>query len=115
MQSLVDHTVHRIFEIETVKLMQIKENMNHFEMLYKWGCDGSSSQAQYKQNVHYSATPFITDHDLFMFSLVPIQLRCLAQEKNIVVWQNPRSSSMRFCRPIKYIYEKETVDSILRS
>jgi len=114
MQSLVDHTVHRIFEIETVKSMQIKENMNHFEMLYKWGCDGSSGQAQYKQNFNDGATSFITDHDLFMFSLVPIQLRCFIQEKTIVVWQNPRTSSTRFCRPIKFSFEKETVNSTLR-
>jgi len=114
MQSLVDHTVHRIFEIETVKSMQIKENMNHFEMLYKWGCDGSSGQAQYKQNFNDGATSLITDHDLFMFSIVPIQLRCLIQEKYIVVWQNPRTSSTRFCRPIKFSFEKETVNSTLR-
>jgi len=49
-----------------------------------------------------------------MFSIVPIQLRCLIQEKNIVVWQNPRTSSIRFCRPIKFSFEKETVNSTLR-
>jgi hypothetical protein len=113
MQSLLDHRVRRIFEIETVKSMHIKENINHFEMLYKWGYDGSSGQTQYKQNFKNDATSYITDNNLFMFSLVLIQLRCLIKEKKSGM-ENPRTSSTRFCHPIKFNFEKETVDSTLR-
>jgi hypothetical protein len=39
MKILLDHIVHRIFEIykrlDTVESVQIKENINYFEMLYK--------------------------------------------------------------------------------
>lgn len=43
---------------------------------------------------------------------MPLQLRC-SVEQNIVVWENPRPSSTRFCRPIKFCFKKETIDSTL--
>jgi hypothetical protein len=48
MQSLFNHTVHRIFEIETVKSMQIKENIYHFEKLYKWQIVAVARQSKNK-------------------------------------------------------------------
>lgn len=41
-----------------------------------------------------------------MISLVPLKLICT--ESNIVYWKNPRPSSTRFCRPIRFLYAKET-------
>lgn len=41
-------------------------------MLYKWGCDGSSVQSQYRQ--HFNDDSLITDGTMFMFSIVPLKL-----------------------------------------
>lgn len=46
-----------------------------------------------------------------MFSIVPLQLRILTDEINYIIWENPRPSSTRFCRPIKYLFKKETKES----
>lgn len=85
--------------------------MTNLEMIYKWGCDGSSGQAQYNQNVGESSSSSITDSDLFIFSLVPLQMQCSVSQK--IIWQNPRPTSTRFCRPIKLMFKKETKENAL--
>jgi hypothetical protein len=49
-----------------------------------------------------------------MTSLVPIQLYGLQKSNNekIIIWKNPRPSSTRFCRPVRFLFEKETQDTI---
>jgi len=32
----------------------------------------------------------------------------------MIVWQNPRPSSTRFCRPVKMEYTKETIEVVLQ-
>jgi hypothetical protein len=108
-QNLLDHTINRIFK--TNSIATIEPSMSNFEILCKWGCDGSSGQAQYKMKFQLDPSTIISDNDLFMFSLVPIQLRCLMNEKVFVIWQNPRPSSTRFCRPIKFMLMKETIEN----
>lgn len=110
MQDLLDHTTNRIMQIPNIR--PIESHMYNLEMLYKWGCDGSSGQSQYRMNFNQSHSPSSTDYDLFMLSIVPLQLRFLTGDKiNYVIWENPRPSSTRFCRPIKYLFKKETKES----
>ncbi|EFN60836.1 hypothetical protein EAG_00223, partial [Camponotus floridanus] len=45
LQNLLDHTALRILQIDKIK--KLEENMDNFEILYKWGCDGSSGHSQY--------------------------------------------------------------------
>jgi len=80
-------------------------------MVYKWGCDGSSGQSQYKQKFNDSSTS--TDQTMFMFSLVPLELRCFPIRNNDsdIIWQNSVPSSTKFCRPIKFMYKKETTEN----
>ncbi|KAF2891826.1 hypothetical protein ILUMI_14347 [Ignelater luminosus] len=33
-------------------------------------------------------------------------------QRTVTLWENPRPSSTRFCRPIKFMYMKETTESI---
>lgn len=87
--------------------------MKNFEIIYKWGCDGSNGQAQYNQSFSASSSTSTTDSDLFMFSLVPLKFQCTIDEKKITIWQNPRPSSTRFCRPIKFMFKKETKENTL--
>jgi len=53
---------------------------------------------------------------IVMASLVPLQLRCKRNENNsyFTIWENPRNSSTRFCRPIMFEYIKETKESTRR-
>lgn len=73
--------------------------------IYKWGFDGASGQSQYKQ-IFNSADS--TDKSILMTSVVPLQVK----SDSMVFWQNPQSSSTRFCRPIRFEFIKETKDSI---
>lgn len=107
LQDLLNHTVERLFKMLT--LNNINGIMGEYELLCKWGCDGSSGQAQYR--INFSTSQSVTDSDLFMFSFVPLQINCTANDQKIIIWQNPRPSSTKFCRPIKFIFKKETVES----
>lgn len=111
LQYLVDHTITRLFLISY--LPPIDQTMNDFEILYKWGCDGSSGQSQYKQMFTNSINK--KDTDLFMFSMVPLVLRCkkIDSGDTVILWKNPRPSSTRYCRPIKFEFKKETIQSTI--
>jgi len=46
-----------------------------------------------------------------MFSMVPLRLEATGTTaEKMVLWENPKPSSVRFCRPIKFFYAKETTD-----
>lgn len=49
-----------------------------------------------------------------MFSLVPIQLRCLVEGETTIIWQNPKSSSTRYYRTIQFLFKKETAESTIQ-
>jgi hypothetical protein len=70
LQDLLNHNSKRIFEIPSINL---NENyLKGFEIIYKWSCDGSNRQSMYKQQYHCSKE--CSDSDLFIFSIVPLQL-----------------------------------------
>lgn len=101
LQNLVDHTTNRLFKQQKEVLKQHK--CGKLILSYKWGCDGSSGHSRYKQAFGDSHEDK-TDEYLFAICLVPLQLK----DDNKLIWHNPRPSSVRFCRPIKLIFEKET-------
>ena len=108
LQSLLDHTVERFFSCSNNNILK---NLNleptNLTMFYKWGCDGASGQSTYKQIYSKSAedVPY-DDAFLFVISLVPLQLK----NNEEVLWQNPRPSSTRYCRSIKFLFAKETAE-----
>lgn len=51
-----------------------------------------------------------TDEFLFAFSLVPLRLN----DGHKIIWQNPRRSSIIYCRPIQFVFAKETTELIVR-
>lgn len=109
LQSLLDHTATRLLnsQINVFELRSINPS-DEMVLISKWGFDGSSSHTQYKQKF---ISEFSDDKYMFLTSLVP--LRLVLNKKNdssIVLWQNPRPSSPRFCRPINLEYSKETAD-----
>lgn len=112
LQDLLDHTSTRIFLIPDIKINELF--LKSFEILYKWGCDGSNGQSQYKQK-YSDNNNSSSDKDLFLFSIVPLQLNSFDEQNNKhIIWTNNRTSSTRFCRPIKFKFEKETVETTLK-
>lgn len=100
LQDILDHTVSRI-----MKIMSGSINYNHVKLFSKWGCDGSSGQSEYKQALP-EESELISDANLFIVSFVP--LRLVDEQSNAIIWQNPTSSSVRYCRPISLEFAKET-------
>jgi len=110
LQDLLNHTSKRIFKIQNININE--SHFERFEIIYKWGCDGSNEQSMYKQI--YSSPTLALDSDLFLFSLVPLELFCFNDKKErLTIWQNNRTSSTRFCRPIKFEFKKETAETTL--
>ncbi len=105
LQSLLDHTATRIF------MSLPKEEISTFpvqiELISKWGCDGASGQSEYKQALP-NQEQGISDHHLFMISLVPIQLSSVSENLSATLWKNSRPSSTKYCRPVMFEYSKET-------
>lgn len=99
LDSLLNHTALRICKNILGEILDT--SVLNYTLIYKWGCDGSSGHSLYKQPFEDTGS---TDEYMFIMSLVPIRLVNNAQK---VIWENPRPSSPRFCRVIKFIYKKE--------
>lgn len=109
LQSLVDHTVSRIIQAHS-QVFQNEISVNNNKSLtaiYKWGCDGSSGHATYRQKFQDGETSMADQH-LFAVCLVPLQVQLGTK----ILWKNTRPSSTRYCRPIKLICQKESTELI---
>jgi hypothetical protein len=52
-----------------------------------------------------------SDSDIFITSVVLLQLYSTKMSGDkIILWQNPRLSSVRYCRPIRMQFKKETAE-----
>lgn len=108
LQSLLDHTAQRLVKVQldVIAGVVIDDGNSKLYLKSKWGFDGSSSQSEYKQRFIEDAAA--SDADILLTSLVPLQLVMKREENETILWQNPRSSSTRFCRPIRYQMLKES-------
>jgi len=103
LQVLLDHTVERIF---LAKPESDFDSLGHkFILVSKWGCDGSSGHSEYKQSFENEGA---TDANMFLISLVPLRMT----DTNSLFWENPRPSSTRLCRPVRFTFVKETPEII---
>lgn len=100
LQAILDKTAERLIEAQSEILKNVSSNSS-FTLISKWGCDGSSGHSTYKQIFENSDA---TDEFLFVFAFVPLRL----SDGQNIIWQNPRPSSTLYCRPIKFIFSKET-------
>lgn len=107
LQSLLDHTFRRLAIVQADVLSRVvTEGVTTLDMTYKWGFDGSSNHSIYKQKFYESCDS--VDSDLFLTSVVPLKMSAKHNNSEEIVWMNPRSSSTRFCIPIKFQFIKET-------
>lgn len=90
---------------ENVLKQEASNLLQDLTMLYKWGCDGSGGHSTYKQRFTGEERETSSDAYLFATCLVPLRLQT---NDHKILWNNPRPSSTRFCRPIKIAYQKET-------
>ena len=104
LQSLLNHTCLRLLQV--IQLANTN-SVTDCLLLCKYGFDGSSGHSSYKQSWSESA---VDDQNLFLTSIVPMQLKDVNTNK--VLWNNPRSSSTRFCRPVRLQWIKESIDII---
>lgn len=104
LQDLLDHTSTRLCEYldEVIETLSEEERCN-LSLLSKWGCDGSQQQT-FKQKFQNSTD---SDANIFQSSFVLLRLLCNTGDQNKVIWQNPVTSSTRYCRPIRirFIHE----------
>lgn len=81
-----------------------------WELHGKYGMDGSSSHPIYKQGFSEEGGQLGCDGNIFLCSYVPLQLK--DRKTGQVLWKNPTPSSRRYCRPIKFMFCKETTELI---
>lgn len=103
LQSLMDHTIKRLLKAQEEVLQTISE-LKILNIVVKWGCDGAE-QVRYKQKFSDVNS---SDESLFSISMVPIQLYSLNNDIKQILWQNPATSSTKYCRPIKFLFAKES-------
>ena len=108
LQSLLEHTVTRLCEVQEDVLKTLPDVVSNIDIAIKWGCDGAQ-QSVYRQKFSNGQS---TDESLFSISMVPIQIYDVNDNRKYVIWQNPAPSSTRYCRPLKFVFAKETVDVV---
>ena len=112
--ALVIHTVERIIQEQQSMLLQLLSAEEDLNMLkctayFTWGFDGSTRQSNYKMKFIESASGNTTSDDSALFATTMIPIR-IVSNKNILLWQNPAPQSIRYCRPLKLEFVKETAD-----
>ena len=79
------------------------------DMIFSYGFDGSSGHSAYKQR--FDTAGCHSDSNLFVITVVPLRLN---SEDNNILWNNRTPQSVRFSRPLKVEYIKESTEHILK-
>ena len=110
-QSILDHSVKRILEIEDVKKSVFEQGKTNLNLISKYGCDGTSGFTQYKQAI--TEVGNIEGNSVFIICTVPIFLQFSEHSHSeINFWQNRNPSSTRLCRSVNFTHEKESAELI---
>lgn len=88
-----------------------KNQLETISLLTKWGCDGTSGQAEYKQLFQDET---VSDSSIYLITIAAIQLEVdnIDGRDKTIVWRNPTASSPRSCRPLMLLFAKESTDLI---
>lgn len=113
LQMLLTHTANRIVEMQReVVAAAMAKNVVVLkaDLIVSYGFDGSTGQSLYKQRFDEAGTSGDFDLSLFATTLIPLRL---IDSFGKPLWNNRTPQSIRFCRPIKLQYIKETREIIL--
>lgn len=118
LQQLVDHTVQRLWKNLCLHTRHDFSSEDDIHLMIKWGCDGSSNHARYKQvflekdDTEENAIREYGNSHIFALSLVPLRLtrQKMSSLTKDIIWNNNLPSSVSLCRPIKLIFQKEAAD-----
>jgi len=115
LQSLLNHTVNRIVQLQKEviihNMMVTGDKETEAVLMCSWGFDGSSGHSAYKQS-YKSVTDNtnLNDQNLFVTTLIPLRL---LTSRNTILWNNQAPQSTRFCRPLAIEYTHESEEVIL--
>ncbi|XP_032308872.1 uncharacterized protein LOC116656398 [Drosophila ananassae] len=108
MQNLLNHTASRILLMQK-EVCEILSDVTQCTLIFSYGFDGSTGHSLYKQKLSIAESQSLDD-SLFVTSIIPIKM---IDQKQRVIWLNKSPQSIRFCRPLKIAYLKETTSLIL--
>lgn len=107
LQDLLSHTAERILILQK-EVLEHMENVTECILIACQGFDESTGQSSYKQKFDLDE-PDSSDSSLFVSTMIPIRL---VHSLNRLIWVNRSPQSVRFCRPIKIEYAKESFAKI---
>lgn len=103
LQEILEKTTESILNKTDVNIFS---NSTNLKLQCKWGFDGSSGHSVYKQKFEDLNS---SDEYMFLVAFVPLKL---IDDNGKIIWNNPKSSSTLYCRPIKFIFHKENADLV---
>lgn len=104
LQEILNKTANSILKLSDFS--NVTQNHIQTKLICKWGFDGSSGLSPFKQNFgNHNSNNY---ESIFFIAFSPIRLLYNRQ----IIWKNPRPSSTRFCRPIKFVFKKETPELV---
>lgn len=111
LQPLLDLTLQRLSAAHFETFENQLQDGDTLECSWKWGSDGSGGHSRYKQN--FLINPEARDTDIVLTCIVPLEIRKIGScPQNI--WMNSRTSSPRYCRPVRFEFAKENIETITR-
>ncbi|XP_049304258.1 uncharacterized protein LOC125776435 [Bactrocera dorsalis] len=115
LRNILQHTAEKIVDMQREVFQAVMEaektNFVSSELILSYGFDSSTGQAQFKQAFNEPGSSNSSDSSLLATTVIPLRL-LLSSGKPI--WNNRTPQSVRFCRPIKLEYIKETKEVVLK-
>ena len=115
LQDLLFHVASRIFSAYSIVLkLPVLKDCTRLILIYKAAFDSATGESVYKQQLD-DMSELNTDELLFITCLVPLELYCFKDKKQ-VVWRNPKPSSTSYCicSP-RFKYRKESKEVVLKN
>lgn len=111
LQPLLDLTLQRLSAAHLETFENQLENGDTLVCSWKWGSDGSGGHSRYKQN--FLVNPEASDTDIVLTCIVPLEISKVGSGTENI-WMNSRTSSPRYCRPVRFEFAKENIETITR-
>lgn len=109
LQNVLDHTAYRILTMQE-DVFESFADVTHCKLIFSYGFDGSTGHSLYKQRFELDDSSAL-DNSLFVTTIIPLKL---IDELQRVIWVNKTPQSVRFCRPLKIEFVKESTALILK-